>query len=112
MRELEVNSTDGNVQVLSGCVFEGIFHTMYIKESDVNVVLMYAKLIHDPNIAPGAVKNELAEQPFKTLVIHSADLAQIVAKDVRFTPQDLSETDANNMGFDTDANISRGRGGV
>ncbi len=88
-------------------MYEGIFHTMHITEGDMNLVLKFAKLVKDPTMKPGSEKEALAEKPVKTLVIYSADLVQIVAKDVRFTPEDLASDD---FGFETDASIGRGKG--
>lgn len=75
----------------------------------MNVVIKYAKLLR--NAAKGSALAGLAEKPIPTLVISSADLVQVVAKDVRFTPEDLGGEDRADFGFDTDAGISRARGG-
>lgn len=98
-------------QVNTGCVYEGIFHTMQIAGSDVHVVLKYAKLLRDPGEKPGSVKDSLAVKPQATMTLLSRDLVQVLAKDVRFNPEDLGPDDRNDDGFGTDAAIGRARGG-
>lgn len=97
-------------QVKSGSVYEGVFHTMHISESDMNVVIKYAKLVRDVTAPAGSDARSLAQKPVQTLIVQSADLVQVLAKDVRFTPEDLGGG-GGDFGFETDANISRNNGG-
>jgi len=99
------------VQVKNGAIYEGIFHTMHFVNNEVDVVLKYAKLVRDPNAKVASEKDALAEKPAKTLKVPSSELVQIIAKDVRVTPEDLSGADKSEYGFETDASIGRGRGG-
>lgn len=76
------------------------------------VMLKYAKLLHDPSAAsnPLAASKVLAEKPQLLLTVQLADLVQLVAKDMRLNPSDLAASEQTD-GFETDAAISRGRGG-
>ncbi len=99
------------LQVKSGIVYEGIFHTWNVENNkELHVVLSYAKIVKDPNSKPSD-RQAAAERPVKRLVIHDKDLVQIVAKDVRMNPEDLGPVDRGIDGFETDSAISRGRGG-
>ncbi|GAX76204.1 hypothetical protein CEUSTIGMA_g3648.t1 [Chlamydomonas eustigma] len=98
------------VQLISGQVYEGIFHSMVAKGPRQAVTLKYAKLIKDPSVTPGSEKEELAERPKKISLI-SEDMLQMVAKDVRFNPEDIGNEERSDYGFETDASISRGRAG-
>lgn len=51
-----------------------------------------------------------AKKPEHVRIFHSQDIAGIVAKDVRISPEDLG-AEQYDFGFETDAAISRGRGG-
>lgn len=94
---------------MSGVVYEGIFHTMKVDGSDVHVILKYAKVIRDPRLTTDDLQ-ATAEKPELTKVFYSADLASILAKDVRLNAEDLGVEDADGA-FATDSAISRGRGG-
>ncbi|GAX83729.1 hypothetical protein CEUSTIGMA_g11154.t1 [Chlamydomonas eustigma] len=98
------------VQLISGPVYEGIFHSMVAKGHRQAVTLKYAKLIKDPSAKLGSEKQALAERPKKISLI-SEDMLQIVARDVRFNPEDIGNEDRSDFGFETDASISRGRAG-
>lgn len=52
----------------------------------------------------------IAKKPEQVKIFHSDDVAGIVAKDVRMSPEDLG-AEQYDVGFETDAAISRGRGG-
>ncbi|KAJ9524107.1 hypothetical protein QJQ45_022529 [Haematococcus lacustris] len=93
------------VLVKSGVLWEGIFYTANFQErGEMSVVLKCARVVRDPN----AHSNAPVELPLKQKVFHNADLVQVYAKDVRFTPEDLAPDEE----FETDAAISRGRGGA
>jgi hypothetical protein len=94
---------------VDGTVIEGIFHTMKLHGSHAHVVLKYAKVTKDPSITAEGLQ-AIAKKPEVVKVIHSDDIAGIVAKDVRMTPEDLG-AEQYELGFETDAAISRGRGG-
>lgn len=97
-------------QVKSGLVYEGIFHTLkFDGDKPFSVVLNYARVIKDPNSKIADGKDSLAEKPHKTFIVYGNELVQISAKDVRMNPEDLAS--ATDYGFETDASISRGRGG-
>lgn len=100
------------VQVKSGAVYEGIFYTLKINEAEVHVVLKYAKMVKDPSATAESVKDALAERHQETMTVNSDDLVQIVARDVRFNPEDLKSDERNEFGFETDASIGRGRAGA
>lgn len=99
------------MQVKSGLVYEGIFHTADLDSKDVSIVLKMAKTVKDPSLEEGAWAP--AAKPVPSLVIYSTDLVQVIATDVRMGAADVGPVggadDAG--GFGTDAAISRGRGG-
>lgn len=97
------------VQLTDGTVYEGIFHTMKVDGKDAHVVLKYAKVVKDPTITAEGLQ-AIAKKPEATKVIHSDDIAGVVAKDVRMAAEDLG-SEQYDVGFETDATISRGRGG-
>lgn len=97
------------LQLTDGTVFEGIFHTMKVEGRDAHVVLKYAKVVKDPSITAEGLQ-AIAKKPEVTKVIHSDDIAGVVARDVRMAPEDLG-SEQYEVGFETDAAISRGRGG-
>ena len=99
------------VQLVDGTSYEGIFHTMKVDGMDAHVVLKYAKVLRDPSITTEGLQ-AIAKKPELIKVIHSDDIAGLVAKDVRMAAEDLgSEQQWDVGGFETDAAISRGRGG-
>lgn len=75
-----------------------------------HVVLRYAKVVRDPTLTPEGLQ-ELATRPDDVKVIRSEDLAAVVARDVRLAAEDLGSEAYGEVGFETDAAISRGRGG-
>lgn len=83
---------------------------MKVNESGVSVMLKYARMTKDPN---GKLfsKDEVAERPSEVLMVPAEDVVQIFARDVKMNPEDLGPIGAGDMGFETDAAISRGRGG-
>ena len=86
-------------------MYEGIFHTAIPEGKELSVVLHWAKPLQGPAAAQ-------AKPAVKQLTIPSADLVQIVARDVDMTPEGLSGASLNGAGaFETDSEISRGRGG-
>lgn len=97
------------LQLIDGTVYEGIFHTMKVEGKDAHVVLKYAKVLKDPSITAEGLQ-AIAKKPEVVKVIHSDDIAGVVAKDVRMAPEDLG-AEQYDVGFETDAAISRGRGG-
>lgn len=90
-------------------VYEGIFHTAKVVGPHMHVVLKYAKTVRDPSVTAEDLQG-LAQKPEVLRVIHSDDIAGLLAKDVRMSPEDLG-AEAYDVGFETDAAISRGRGG-
>lgn len=82
---------------------------MKLEGPSAHVVLKYAKVVRDPSITAEGLQ-ALAKKPEPLKVIHSDDVAGIVAKDVRMAPEDLG-AEQYDLGFETDAAISRGRGG-
>eukprot|EP00879_Flechtneria_rotunda_P008966 GHRR01009388.1.p1 GENE.GHRR01009388.1~~GHRR01009388.1.p1 ORF type:complete len:818 (+),score=319.97 GHRR01009388.1:195-2456(+) len=98
------------VQLVDGLIIEGIFHTMKVDGKDTHVVLKYAKVIKDP-ASKAEDLQAIAKKPDVVKLIHSNDIAAIVAKDVRMAPEDLG-AEQYDLGFETDAAISRGRGGL
>ncbi|PNH05513.1 PAB1-binding protein 1, partial [Tetrabaena socialis] len=97
--------------VASGVVYEGVFGALLTGPSGASVVLKFAK-VKDP-IAPTVARTTLAEKPIPVLTIGAGDLVQLYAKDVRLAAEDLSGVDRSDVGgFETDAAISRGRGGA
>lgn len=97
-------------QTLDGVVYEGVFHCMKLAGGERHVVLRYAKIVRDPTITAEGLQ-ELAQRPEETKVVMSAQLAAVVAKDVRMSAEDLGSEAYGDVGFETDAAISRGRGG-
>lgn len=98
------------MQLVDGTTYEGIFHTMKVEGKDAHMVLKYAKVIKDPSITAEGLQ-AIAKKPEVTKVIHSDDIAGLVAKDVRMAAEDLGPEQWDVGGFETDAAISRGRGG-
>jgi hypothetical protein len=97
------------VQLANGLAYEGIFNTANFSpdvEAPHGVVLKYARCIRDPSVS--ADRDGLAEKPSRTKVFNAADIVQLLARDVRMNPEDLA---ASTEDFETDAAISRGRGG-
>jgi hypothetical protein len=111
-------------QLHNGLVYEGVFHTLKAEEAGgkqpsggLSVVVKHARVVRDPAVGGGAATSaagasqQLAERPSATLVLRAAELASVLAKDVRMAPEDLgAEADADGA-FATDSAISRGRGG-
>lgn len=95
-------------QLVSGLVYEGIFNAAEFAEDGINVVLKYARVVRDPSAKTGD-KEAMAERPKTTLIVRASELAQLSAKDVRMTPEDLAAADDDF--FSTDAAIGRGKGG-
>lgn len=91
------------MQTKNGVVYEGIFNIAPVSDKGMSVVLKYARVVKDPNTK----LDSMAERPKATWIISADDMVQLVAKDVRMNPEDLAPEDD----FETDANISRGRGG-
>ncbi len=102
--------TTSTPQLNSGLTYEGIFHTLKVDGPDLHVVLKYAKVIRDPSSTADDLQS-VAEKPEVTKVISSWDLASVLARDVRLNAADLGSADAYDASFETDAAISRGRGG-
>lgn len=98
------------VQVNSGKVYEGIFHTADLDSKDASVVLKMARVIKDPAVSED---DGLAPaKPVSSQVIHAADLVQVIAVDVRMGAADVGPLGGDDAGgFGTDSAISRGRGG-
>ena len=71
-------------QVTSGKVYEGVFAGLGTEDGAMSIAIKYAKLIKDPEAAPGSEKETLAERPKRNLCIKPASLVQLIAKDVRF----------------------------
>ncbi len=107
-RPMTVSS--GFMQVKSGVVYEAVFSSMTTEGSSASIVLKFAKKIKDPKDS-ASDRTALAERPVPVVTIPTADLVQLTAKDVRMSPEDLSGADRSDFGFETDAAISRGRGG-
>ena len=95
------------VQVRSGAVYQGIFHTAQLDNGELHVILQMAKLTRDSDQNPSA--STATRTPIKELVIKSADFVALHAKDVRMGETDLSGPAEDS--FSTDTAISRGRGG-
>jgi hypothetical protein len=91
-------------QVKDGTIYEGILHTMRPETKEVNVVLHWARPIKGPGAAaaPPAVKQ---------MLIPSGDLVQILAKNVDLSEEELSGPLNGANAFETDSEISKGRGG-
>jgi hypothetical protein len=95
---------------VDGTVYEGIFHTLKVEEGgSAHVVLKYAKVVRDPAITAEGLQ-AIAKKPEPIKVFHSDDVAGLVARDVRMAAEDLG-AEQWDIGFETDAAISRGRGG-
>ena len=90
-------------------MYEGVFHTMKIDGAHTHVVLKYAKTLRDPSVTAEDLQ-ALAQKPELVRVFTSDDIVALVARDVRMAPEDLG-SEAYDLGFETDAAISRGRGG-
>jgi len=95
------------LQVKAGGTYQGIFHTAQLENSELHVVLYMAKLIKDAEQQP--VDGSAARRPIKELIIKSADLVSLTAKDIRMGADDVSRPAED--AFSTDTAISRGRGG-
>jgi len=95
------------LQVKAGGTYQGIFHTAQLENSELHVVLYMAKLIKDAEQQP--VDGAAARRPIKELIIKSADLVSLTAKDIRMGADDVSRPAED--AFSTDTAISRGRGG-
>lgn len=95
------------LQVKSGAIYQGIFHTAQLEGGELHIVLRMAKLTRDSDQKPS--DSSAARPPIKELIIKSADFVSLYAKDVRMGEGDLSGP-AEDC-FSTDTAISRGRGG-
>ncbi|DBA86079.1 hypothetical protein WJX77_004980 [Trebouxia sp. C0004] len=96
------------VQVKAGGTYQGIFHTAQLENSELHVVLCMAKLTKDAEQQP--VDGAAGRRPIKELIIKSADLISLTAKDIRMGADDVSRPAED--AFSTDTAISRGRGGL
>lgn len=96
------------VQVKAGGIYQGIFHTAQLENSELHVVLYMAKLIKGAEQQP--VDGAAARRPIKELIIKSADLVSLTAKDIRMGSDDVSRPAEDALS--TDTAISRGRGGL
>jgi hypothetical protein len=76
----------------------------------VHLVLKYARVVRDPALTADGLQ-ATAQKPDVTRVLHGADVAALLTKDVRMGAEDLGPEGAADAGFETDAAISRGRGG-
>ena len=66
------------LQVKSGSIYEGVFHTTNISQpGEFGVVLKMAKLVKDASLQEGQVK--MAEKPQKVMTFSSQDIVQLVA---------------------------------
>ena len=97
--------------LLDGVVVEGVFTDFVPPDGagDDNcgkVVLNYAKTLGDPQ-AKVLGCEAVAVKPLPEYILSMCDVVQLLAKDMRLSPEDLAAADA----FDTDAAIGRGRGG-
>jgi hypothetical protein len=99
-----------NKKTLDGVTLEGVFHCMKLVDGGRHIVLRYAKVVRDPNLTAEGLQ-ELATRPDDVRVVSSADLAALAARDVRLAAEDLGSEAYGEVGFETDAAISRGRGG-
>lgn len=97
------------LQLVDGTIYEGIFHTMKVDGRHTHVVLKYAKVAREASSTADDMQG-IAKKPELVKVFHSDDIAAVVAKDVRMAPEDLG-AEAYDLAFETDAAISRGRGG-
>lgn len=82
---------------------------MKVDGKQTHVVLKYAKVTKDPTITAEDLQ-AIAKKPELVKIFHSDDIAAVVARDVRMSPEDLG-AEQYDLGFETDAAISRGRGG-
>jgi hypothetical protein len=82
---------------------------MKVEGKDTHVVLKYAKVVREASRTADDLQG-MAKKPELVKLLHSDDIAAVVAKDVRMTPEDLG-SEAYDLAFETDAAISRGRGG-
>ena len=96
-----------SLQVRSGAIYQGIFHTAQLENGELHVVLQMAKLTRDSDQNPSA--GTAPRTPIKELIIKSADFIALHAKDVRMGEADISGPAEDS--FSTDTAISRGRGG-
>lgn len=98
-------------QVKGGKTYEGIFSAIEVEaEGGLSLVLKMAttKLQDDGKALD---MKELVEKPVKSMIITGKDLVQLVAKDVKMNAVDVGP-EAEDMGFGTDAAISKERGGA
>jgi len=99
------------VQVKDGTTYDGIFHAADVsKEGALSVTLKMAT----KKLGPGGRAidmKELAVKPEPLLSIDGKDLMQVSAKGVRMDAGSVGP-DQDDMGFGTDAAISRDRGGA
>jgi hypothetical protein len=96
---------DMGPQVSDGTVYEGIVHSLAPDGEGSSVVLHWAKPLRGPAAATQA-------PPVKLLTIPATDLVQLIVRDIDLTPEGLSGQSANGAkSFETDSEISRGRGG-
>ncbi len=92
------------LQVKDGTIYEGILHKMRPENEDLNVVLHWARALRGPSAAT-------ATPAVKQMLIPSADLVQILAKNVDLSEEELSGPLNGGNAFETDSEISKGRGG-
>lgn len=95
------------LQVKSGALYQGIFHTAQLDNGELHIVLQMAKLTRDSE--QNSPDGTAARTPIKELIIKSADFVALHAKGVRMGEADLSGLAEDS--FSTDTAISRGRGG-
>lgn len=88
-------------------MYQGIFSTAHFENSELHVVLQMAKLVREAD--QGSAESTASRKPIKELIIRSADLVSLSAKDVRMGADDLSGAAEDSL--NTDSAISRGRGG-
>ena len=82
---------------------------MKIEPTGFHVILKYAKLIKDPTITQDGLQ-AVAQKPEATKTLLASTIQSVYAKDVKLSAEDLG-TEQYEVGFETDAAISRGRGG-
>lgn len=89
-------------------MYEGIFNSLQAGPTGIAVALHYARMTKDPS---GRLfsKDEVAERPQASKLVYATDFLQLFARDIKMSPEDLGPS--GDMGFETDAAISRGRGG-
>ena len=105
------------VQVKGGITYEGILHSFGTPSvKDYDVVLLMAETLRDDTKDPEAAKDEIVERPTPKLVVHSQDVIQITARQVKTDAASVGPAgqagasgheDAG--GFGTDSSISRGK---